>query len=218
MKYTEYDQPPLQPENPASGIRQPASSFQELSRHATEGKDFEIEYQFRNSEILVMSPHGGKIEAYTDALAEMIAGDTFSCYIFRGIKEKGNGLLHITSHCFDEPVAIAAATCADTVVTIHGAENQKADFIMIGGLDTQLCGKMKAGLKHAGFPVIPPADGMGAKHPMNICNRGKSGKGLQLELSYKFRMRLKACEQKRKCFTDTVRAVFLNFRTAIKKY
>jgi phage replication-related protein YjqB (UPF0714/DUF867 family) len=199
--------------NPVSSPPYPATSFQAITRHATEGNDFEIEYQFRDSEILVMSPHGGKIEAYTDVLAKIIASDTFSCYIFRGIREKGNGLLHITSHCFDEPVAIRAANRADTVVTIHGAGNKEADFIMIGGLDTVLCREMEFGLKHAEFPVVPPTRGMGAKHPMNICNRGKSGKGLQLELSYKFRMRLKDHKQQRRIFTESVRAVLLNYNS-----
>ena len=184
-------------------------NFKHLLQHETEGEDFEIAYQPRNSDILVMAPHGGKIEPYTGELAEMIANDTFSCYVFKGMKRNGNRSLHITSHCFDEPVAIRAVQGARLVLTVHGEGNPNHAFIMVGGTHKPLCSVMETRLSVMGTDVRSPPKGMGAKHLLNICNRGKSGKGVQLELSYKLRLLLKNDTRWQRQFADTVRAVLL---------
>jgi len=180
-------------------------NFQQLSLYEKEEEDFEIRYIFRSSEILIMAPHGGMIEPYTGTLAELIAGDFFSCYIFKGIKKKDNRLLHLTSHHFDEPAAMNAARHADTVVAIHGVKDKNKEFIMIGGTASSLCNKLAINLKSAGFHVMPPTDKIAGTHPGNICNKGKSEKGIQLELSYRLREMLMNDIQKQKCFCDTIR-------------
>ncbi len=148
-------------------------NFQELSLYEKEGEDFEIRYIFRNSAILVMAPHGGRIEPYTGTLAELIAGDIFSYYVFRGIKKKENRLLHLTSHHFDEPVAMNAVRHSDKVVAIHGVKNKNREFLMIGGTASLLCRKLEINLKSADFHVMPPTDRMAGTHPGNICNKGR---------------------------------------------
>jgi len=55
----------------------------------------------------------------------LIAGSDFSLYAFRGIKEKDNKKLHITSHHFDEPMALEMASKSETVLAIHGEKNER---------------------------------------------------------------------------------------------
>ncbi len=159
-------------------------NFAELSEEQTPELDYRIDYRNRESKILLMAPHGGRIEFYTDHAARMIAGPLFSCYTFSGIKKRGeNWDLHLTSHRFDEPTGLSAAQDAETVVAIHGQKQKDDRFIMLGGLDTELCRRIEKNLRTAGFDVRAPASGMGAVHRANICNRGRSGKGVQMELS-----------------------------------
>jgi len=182
-------------------------NFEELAKHENEGKDYEIKYNSRGSKILVMVPHGGGIEPYTAPLAKKIAGTEFSYYAFKGTKRNRNIDLHITSHNFNEPKALQAANDADRVVAIHGASDEKEEFIIVGGLDHILCSKIAKKLKEVGFSVKLPTAAMNATHPSNICNRGKSKKGVQLELSDKLRKALRRDVKKQQLFVDTVRGV-----------
>jgi phage replication-related protein YjqB (UPF0714/DUF867 family) len=110
-------------------------------------------------------------------------------YCFEGIKPdlKQNRILHITSDNFDEPRALAIVRSAEKVVTIHGAKgNEKA--IYAGGLDIDLKEKVLISLIGAGFAAIhDPSPSRQGKGLTNICNRGSSGKGLQLELTFGLR-------------------------------
>jgi phage replication-related protein YjqB (UPF0714/DUF867 family) len=53
-------------------------SFGELSYNESEGQDYVIRTCLRNSPVLVMAPHGGKIEPGTAEIAEAIAGNDHS--------------------------------------------------------------------------------------------------------------------------------------------
>ena len=158
-------------------------NYEQLADCEEKGTDYEIEYVANHSNVLIVAPHGGKIECHTSAIAKAIAGKDFSYYTFKGVKQKGNRSLHITSHRFDEPTALAAVRKAETVLAIHGAKSRDGAFAMAGGLDRDLARKISLELDRAGFEVRAPEPGMGALHPDNICNRGKRGKGAQLELS-----------------------------------
>lgn len=139
-----------------------------------------------------MAPHGGRIEPETDRLATAIAGDRFSLYCFRGCLETGNRRLHLPSHLFDEPRALAALKGADVVLAVHGHRETEVSFVMVGGLDRQRRLRVAAELEGAGFPVRPPLDGLAGEHPDNLCNRGRPGGGVQLEVSAALRRLLKA--------------------------
>jgi phage replication-related protein YjqB (UPF0714/DUF867 family) len=60
-------------------------SFGELSDQETEGQDYAIRTCLRNGPVLVMAPHGGKIEPGTTKVAEAIAGNDHSFYSCDGI-------------------------------------------------------------------------------------------------------------------------------------
>jgi phage replication-related protein YjqB (UPF0714/DUF867 family) len=81
-------------------------SFKELSEHEVEGQDYRIRIELRDPRVLIMAPHGGKIEPTTGEIAEAIAGTTYSSYVLEGLKKEGNAVLHIESHLFDERRAL----------------------------------------------------------------------------------------------------------------
>jgi len=180
------------------------TSFKELADRETEGQDYRIRIELRDPRVLIMAPHGGTIEPTTAEIAEAIAGIDYSFYSFEGLKTDSR-MLHIESHLFDEPRALQAVQKADVVVTVHGQLNQKEEFVMVGGLNESLGSEITAQLKAASFQTRPPAEGLMGNDPMNICNRGKSKQGVQLEVSRKVRDLLRHDRDHLKFFSDAVR-------------
>ncbi|MFB3886841.1 MAG: poly-gamma-glutamate hydrolase family protein [Thermodesulfobacteriota bacterium] len=180
-------------------------SFGELTSKETEGRDYTIEMSQRNGPVLVMAPHGGKIEPGTTEAAEAIAGDDHSFYSFQGIKSDGNGVLHLQSHLFDEPRAIEILKGAEIVVTVHGHADREDGFVMVGGLNPVLKSEIERELGKAGFQTREATERLKAIDPRNICNRGHRRMGVQLEISRKLRDSFRAdggCLQK---FADAIR-------------
>jgi phage replication-related protein YjqB (UPF0714/DUF867 family) len=186
-------------------------SFDELKSQETEGEDYQVKFHRRDGRVLIMAPHGGKIEPMTSEIAESIAGDDYSFYSFEGQKAEGNGALHIESHLFDEPRGLQAAEKADMVVTVHGQLNHKEEFVMVGGLNVDLRSGIRRQLEASGFRTRPPTEGLQGIDPENICNRGRLKGGVQLEISRKVRDSLKTDKN---CFQEFANAV----RKAVQHY
>jgi phage replication-related protein YjqB (UPF0714/DUF867 family) len=180
------------------------TSFKELADHETEGQDYRIRIEWRDPRVLIMAPHGGKIEPTTAEIAEAIAGSDYSFYSFEGLKADSH-MLHIESRLFDEPRALQAAKKAEVVITVHGQLNQKEEFVMVGGLNESLGSKIATQLKAASFRTRPPAEGLMGNDPMNICNRGRLRQGVQLEISRKVRDLLRRDHQELQKFANAVR-------------
>jgi len=180
-------------------------SFKELMEAEAEGKDYRIRIESKDGHVLIMAPHGGKIEPGTAEIAEAIAGQDYSFYSFEGLKADGNGVFHIESHLFDEPRALEAAQKVDTIVTVHGQINQKDAFVMVGGLNDRLGSEIKRQLEKSGFETRPPTKGLEGLDPDNICNRGRSKGGVQLEISRKMRDSLRTDRNQLRTFADAVR-------------
>ena len=180
-------------------------SFEELASREVEGQDYRIRIELRDPRVLIMAPHGGKIEPMTAEVAESIAGMDYSFYSFDGLKADGNSALHIESHFFDEPRALEAVQKADVVITIHGQIDQKEEFVMVGGLNDILRSKIIQELERAGFQNRAPTEGLMGTDPMNICNRGKLKQGVQLEISRKVRDLLRTDENELQKFAGAVR-------------
>ncbi len=136
----------------------------------------------RGSRILIMTPHGGGIEPGTSEIVRGLAGKEFSCYCFEGVKRTGNDGLHITSTRFDEPAGVEMVAQAEVVVAVHGCGDRRAK-IFIGGLDVDLAEQFIRKFQQAGFSAEPGLGKISGKSPRNICNRGKTGKGVQIEIS-----------------------------------
>jgi phage replication-related protein YjqB (UPF0714/DUF867 family) len=180
-------------------------SFQEIKDQEVEGSDFSIRSYLRSSPILVMAPHGGMIEPGTTEMAETIAGMDYSLYSFEGLKTEGNHLFHIESHLYDEPLALLAIAKAEIVITLHGQKDQEDAFVMVGGLHTQLGSEIRRQLETTGFQTRPPTKELSGTDPMNICNRGTSRRGVQLEVSRKVRDLLRTHPDRLQAFADAVR-------------
>lgn len=190
------------------------ANFEELRQVKAECRDYHIRLRLTHSLVLVMAPHGGKIERGTSELADLIAGDDFSFYSFEGIQCRNNYTdLHITSTNFDEPKAVEAVSRGDIVLSIHGQRDETRSFVIIGGLDLDLCARSRASLEEAGFPVEVEGPGLEARSERNICNRGRSGGGIQLEISRALRDELLDEEGFRHSFINAVRKVLQSITT-----
>lgn len=192
-------------------------NFRELERAEREGEDWVRDREDRGSRILVMAPHGGWIEPLTTELAQAVAGTEFSFYSFRGIKERGNEGLHITSHRFDEPLALEAAARADQVLAIHGERTFRRAFVMVGGGCDGMRRELEEALAEAGFPLRKPREGLDGRHHRNICNRGRLGTGGQLELSEGLRTRFREDPARRSDFVRAVRSVLLPLEERLRE-
>jgi phage replication-related protein YjqB (UPF0714/DUF867 family) len=189
----------------------PYKNFQEITQQEVEGKDFQIRHHNKDERVLIMAPHGGKIEPTTSMIAEAIAGENYSYYSFDGLKSEGNSVLHIESHLFDEPRALQAVKKADIVITVHGQLNHKEEFVMVGGLNVDLRSGIRRQLEASGFRTRPPTEGLQGIDPENICNRGRLKGGVQLEISRKVRDSLRTDNN---CFQKFANAV----RKAVQHY
>ena len=185
-------------------------SFEELADHETEGRDYRSRIELRDPRVLIMAPHGGKIEPTTVEIAEAIAGIDYSFYSFESLKTDSR-MLHIESHLFDEPRALQAVQKADVVVTVHGQLNQKEEFVMVGGLNDNLRSEIAVQLEAASFQTRPPPEGLMGSDPMNICNRGKLNQGVQLEISRKVRDILRRDHQELQKFASAVRRAIWSY-------
>ena len=153
---------------------------------------FRINCRRRPSAVAIIAPHGGKIEPWTSEIAAAIAADDYSLYRFEGQKRRGNLDLHITSSRFDEPLGVALVSDCDQVVAVHGCAG--AEWVVyLGGLDDDLKDairlRLEAGGIRTGIHHNPNLQGV---DPGNICNRGRRGCGVQLEISDGLRAALMA--------------------------
>lgn len=179
--------------------------FRELEKAEPEGDAWTRDYVNRGSRTLVMAPHGGWIEPFTAELARAVAGNDFSFYTFQGLKKGGNETLHLTSHRFDEPLALQAVSSAEWVVAIHGERSADREFVMVGGLWQLFRERMVEALEGAGISVVTPREGLGGVNPRNICNRGRTGFGGQMELSERLRHALRHDQRRFEAFSSLIR-------------
>lgn len=162
----------------------------EMLRRNEPANAFHIHCLRRPSDVVIIAPHGGKIEPWTSEIAAAISGDDHNLYCFEGRKRNGNRDLHITSHRFDEPQALELLARCSRVVAVHGCAGDE-EVSYLGGLDHALRDAIGEMLKESGFAIgrheNPDLQGV---HPRNICNRGSRGVGMQLELSHGLRSAL----------------------------
>ncbi len=189
------------------------NNFSELKQHEKEGIDYEIHIRKGHSGIAVMAPHGGGIEPGTVDIADGVAGRKHTFYGFEGIKKKGNANLHITSDKFDEPNGIKIAEESERVLAIHGCRDRD-DVIYVGGNDLELINQLLHEIKQAGFIAKESMrQNLQGTKPGNICNRGRRGKGGQIEISEGLREKMfeglfhHPVKRKNSIFHDIVSAI-----------
>jgi len=150
----------------------------------------------------IISIHGGEIEPGTSAVARAIAGDMFPLYV----NEQDP---HITSTQFhDEALGELSQKC-ETLISIHGEKNREESFVIVGGLDHTLAEKIEDALFQHGFTERHYPHHLRGLDPHNVCNRGRSGKGVQLEISRKLRDELMNDKEKMERFVEAVKNALL---------
>jgi phage replication-related protein YjqB (UPF0714/DUF867 family) len=144
-------------------------SFSSLVREAPRDSWRRVYREVATSNTLIIAPHGGDIELGTSELASSVAGDDHNLYCFEGLNTSCFSDLHVTSHRFDDPIAL------------DGCKGDRS--IYVGGRDAELVALLTTRLVEAGFPAQSGDHAFPAIHPDNICNRGSRGIGAQLELT-----------------------------------
>jgi phage replication-related protein YjqB (UPF0714/DUF867 family) len=146
--------------------------------------DYRVRLRSASTALAIVAPHGGGIEPGTSELAEAVAGEGLSFYAFEGVKRSGNAVLHVTSSRFDEPLCLALLARCDTVLTLHGErDTEGAPEIQVGGLDEALGARLQQALARRRFRASRAVGQHTGREPENLCNRGRSQRGVQLELS-----------------------------------
>ena len=163
--------------------------FATLAAAHEQDRDYRITVQDRGTRVVILAPHGGTIEPETASIARAVAGDDLSFYLFEALHAGAHGDYHITSHRFDEPRALALVAGADTSIAIHGRKDDGSDTVWLGGRDETLRDAVGDALRAAGFEAALNTALPGV-HPSNICNRTRSGTGVQLELPRSLRRNL----------------------------
>ncbi len=158
--------------------------FADLAKENVPGVDYRISTIVRpNSHVLIIAPHGGSIERRTSEIARSLTGDDHSLYLFEGIDPNGTfDTLHITSHRFDEPSCIELVQQFPCAISVHGCSGDREE-IFLGGLNLVLRKLFYESLSFAGLTVFNGEHKFQGTHPMNICNRGSTNQGIQIEFS-----------------------------------
>ncbi len=160
-------------------------NFAALAQQERSGIDYDVLVQRARPEFALVAPHGGGIEGGTSELADAIAASDLSFYTFEGLKSSGNTDLHITSTRFDEPMCLTLLASSSVVVTVHGEHStEDGEGVFLGGLDADLGTEIGEALRRQGFDVRKHSSrNLQGLEPNNLCNRGTTGAGVQLELS-----------------------------------
>jgi phage replication-related protein YjqB (UPF0714/DUF867 family) len=158
--------------------------YDDLARNYIENVDYAVRVTKREqSRVAVLAPHGGRIEGRTSEIARLIAGDDHSLYLFEGLRPTGDNFdcLHLASRYFDEPRALDLIADRDVVIAVHGYASAGPD-VLLGGLNEGLKRDIAQVLAEAGISYQMEGHRFPGTQPRNICNRGRSGAGVQLEL------------------------------------
>jgi phage replication-related protein YjqB (UPF0714/DUF867 family) len=168
---------------PAMAHRDRYRNYAELAAAHREGDDFRITLQPRGSGVAIVAPHGGRIERGTSDIARAIAGEDFDLYLFEGHLPALNfETLHLTSRHFDEPRALAMIAACDIVVAVHGVA-APGDCALLGGRDVALACAMADRLHARGVRAQVSGHRYPGLDAANLCNRGRTERGVQIELS-----------------------------------
>ncbi len=159
------------------------ASFNDLKMHEKEGTDYVIEMRTGSSGALIIAPHGGGIEPGTSDIADWVAGTQHDFYCLKGLKHNGNADLHISSDKFDEPNGLRMTAKAEPVLAIHGC-CEADEVVFVGGQDEAFRKMLSDSISRAGFSVKEqPVSRLAGMKSTNICNRGRTRRGVQIEIS-----------------------------------
>lgn len=172
--------------------------------HLIDGTDYVRRHTVAPSgcnDVVVIAPHGGRIEPGTSELCLAIAGQHptnrahatpgYAYWMFEGLRQADNADLHVTStHC-DDPIAIALCRGARHALSVHGCTpssaglSESARAVLVGGRDQCLRLHLVEELTETGFTVHDASNhaSLNGLDRRNIVNRTLLGQGAQLEIT-----------------------------------
>ncbi|MEJ2598652.1 MAG: poly-gamma-glutamate hydrolase family protein [Anaerolineales bacterium] len=168
---------------------QPYNDFNQIARHEREGIDYRRQRVWSASPVLIAAPHGGGIEPGTSEVAIALAGEAHALYLFEGFKGDQNQYLHVASTRFNDPWLDELLQKAQYVAAVHGCRGSQA-VTYIGGQHERWRELAIQMLSQAGFSAERDEGHHAGRHPSNLCNRGRSGMGVQFELSLGLRRQM----------------------------
>lgn len=187
-------------------------NYAALKTAKQEGRDYQIVVRTVTPSInaVVIGPHAGRIEEHISTIATAVVGDDIDLYLFEGLMPSENKDLHITSENFDEPKALKLLATKSLVIAIHGREDKDdLDRIYLGGRDNELTGEIARQLEQVGFVTLADGHQFPGEKATNICNRGATNQGSQLEIPKSIRKRLARDSELLGRFRDALRAAIL---------
>jgi phage replication-related protein YjqB (UPF0714/DUF867 family) len=146
----------------------------------------------------IIAIHGGNIEKGTSDIAQNIAKNDIEYFINSSDK-------HITSTEFESPLLNKLLSECEIIISIHGQHDKENSFVMVGGLEDLLISNIKNSLNKNNFNIIESENGLSGVSSENVCNKGVSKKGVQLELSHKLRIDLLNDKNLMNLFVDSIR-------------
>lgn len=153
-----------------------------LKSSLSNGRHFQINIVDRASEITVVSPHGGFIEAGSSHLAKLVAGEELNLFDFQGLRKRRSMELHVTSTRFRDPLLSILLDRSRLAVSIHSMGPVGAGEIWVGGLNEAVKARVLAELNKRGFRARSDTPRYRGEHPRNFVNLARE-KGVQIELS-----------------------------------
>jgi phage replication-related protein YjqB (UPF0714/DUF867 family) len=171
------------------------AGYHDLAAAQVEGEHYTVTAQHRpGASAAVLAPHGGRIEDGTSEIARAIAGEEHHLYLLEGRRHAHNyQTLHLTSHRFDEPRCLSLLAHADEVVAVHGCNGHGAQ-VLLGGRDIPLLMRLAECLRELNIETHLEGHRFPGKNPLNICNRGRRGMGVQLEVTHPLRRSSRAAD------------------------
>ena len=171
-------------------LAEPRNYQEVLDRGYIPGRDFRI--AFGDGDIarcLLVAPHGGGIEPGTSEILRAVrdAGG-WAWYEFAGFLRKSNKeALHITSTLFDEPTLLGLLPRTNFVLALHGAAETDEQVVYVGGNwdagGATITDMINAATAAHGIHASEAPAHLRGGEPRNLTNRGKFGRGIQLEFS-----------------------------------
>jgi len=164
--------------------------FAEKINKGSPPKSVQVLFLDRNSDMIVVAPHGGKIEPGTEEIAGMVAHELgCSCYCFCSGHRKeerkdpgGEDGHHIDSTEIKARHLQALVKGSDIAISIHGLSNSKSDRIEVGGTNQGLLQKIVNALNKQKCPAQLATNGsVEGTSAKNFINRYKN-RGVQLEI------------------------------------
>lgn len=151
---------------------------------------YRITVRDTQSAVLVIAPHGGKIEPFTSAIGSGIAGEDFRYFDFAGLLTAGSfDRLHVTSVNYNPPQLEELSRDAEISLSVQGMTGDEA-VTYVGGLDEAGAQAVIRALTAAGFRAEAAPSKYGGREIRNFVNRNARRMGIQLEITRAQRRRL----------------------------